>query len=112
MLAGADAFCLPSLSEGFGLPALEAMACGAPVVAAARGALPEVVADAGLLVEPTAGALAAALDRVLTDPALARDLRGRARRRALELPWSRTADGWLAALEQAATRGPTTVRAR
>src|SRR5439155_7105764 len=47
VLAGADAFCLPSLSEGFGLPALEAMACGAPVVAADRGALPEVVAGGG-----------------------------------------------------------------
>ena len=107
VLAGADAFCLPSLSEGFGLPALEAMACGAPVVAAARGALPEVVGEAGLLVEPTADACEAALDRVLTDGRLARDLRERGRRRALELPWSRTADGWVAALEHAAT----TVRA-
>ncbi|HEY3018885.1 MAG TPA: glycosyltransferase family 1 protein, partial [Solirubrobacteraceae bacterium] len=108
VLAGADAFCLPSLSEGFGLPALEAMACGAPVVAAARGALPEVVAGGGLLVEPTADELDAALDRVLTDARLAQDLRERGRRRALELPWSRTADDWVAALEQAVT----TVRAR
>src|SRR5206468_1252719 len=103
VLAGADAFCMPSLSEGFGLPALEAMACGAAVVAAARGALPEVVGDGGLLVEPTAGQVEAALDRVLSDARLARDLRERGQRRALELPWSRAADGWMAALEQAAT---------
>jgi glycosyltransferase involved in cell wall biosynthesis len=63
---GASALVLPSLEEGFGLPALEAMACGAPVIASERGALPEVVGDAGVLIDPTQEApLTAALTRVL-----------------------------------------------
>jgi glycosyltransferase involved in cell wall biosynthesis len=66
LYGGAAVVVLPSLEEGFGLPALEAMACGAPVVASRRGALPEVVGDAGLLVDPEdESALAAALTRVL-----------------------------------------------
>jgi glycosyltransferase involved in cell wall biosynthesis len=66
LYGGAAVVVLPSLEEGFGLPALEAMACGAPVVASWRGALPEVVGDAGLLVDPEdESALAAALTRVL-----------------------------------------------
>jgi glycosyltransferase involved in cell wall biosynthesis len=66
LYGGATVVVLPSLEEGFGLPALEAMACGAPVVASRRGALPEVVGDAGLLVDPEdEGALAATLMRVL-----------------------------------------------
>jgi alpha-1,3-rhamnosyl/mannosyltransferase len=67
--SGATVVVQPSLEEGFGLPALEAMACGAPVVASRRGALPEVVGDAGLLVDPEdTGALARALARVLDAP--------------------------------------------
>ena len=61
---------LPSWHEGFGLPVLEAMALGVPVVASNRGALPEVVGDAGLLVAPDdARGLAAAIESVLLDPA-------------------------------------------
>jgi glycosyltransferase involved in cell wall biosynthesis len=64
---------LPSLDEGFGLPALEAMTMGVPVVVSSRGALPEVVGRAGLIVEPDdIPALTAAMDRLLRDPALAR----------------------------------------
>ncbi len=102
LFAGAAAFCLPSFSEGFGLPALEAMSAGAPVVAARRGALPEVVGDAGVLVEPTADEVEQALARVLTDPALATRLAAAGRERAEELTWERTADGWLAVLKLAA----------
>ena len=105
LMAEADAFCLPSLGEGFGLTALEAMACGAPVVASDRGALPEVVGDAGLCVAPDAASLEAALARVLTDPGLAQRLRRAGRARAERFTWDRTACGWLASLERAAAAG-------
>ena len=72
LMAGAAAFCLPSLYEGFGLTALEALACGAPAVVSDRGSLPEVVGDAALVVTPEAGAVAEALRTVLGDPATRR----------------------------------------
>jgi glycosyltransferase involved in cell wall biosynthesis len=102
LMAEADAFCLPSLIESFGLTALEAMACGAPVVVSDRGALPEVVAGAGVISEPTAPALEDALRGVLGDPERSRRLRAAGRERALAMPWAATAAGWLAVLEAAA----------
>lgn len=89
LYAGALAFVMPSLYEGFGLPCLEAMACGVPVVALARGALPETVGDAGLTVEPaelTDAVLAAACDQTVR----AR-LRQAGPRRAARYSWTRTA---------------------
>jgi glycosyltransferase involved in cell wall biosynthesis len=87
------AFAYPSLYEGFGMPVLEAMACGAPVVASTATSLPEVVGDAGLLVAPTdAAGLAQALGRVLDDEALRADLGRRARERAAQFTWRRTAE--------------------
>ena len=66
LYAGAEAFVLPSLYEGFGLTVLEAMACGTPVVASDRGALPEVVGEAGLLVDPVdRAAIADAVERAI-----------------------------------------------
>lgn len=102
LMAGADAFCLPSLYEGFGLTVAEAMACGAPVVVSDRGALSEVVGDAGVVVEPTAHALTTALRSVLTDPARAEQLGRAAAARARSFTWERTAAGWLAVLRSAA----------
>jgi O-antigen biosynthesis alpha-1,2-mannosyltransferase len=92
LYGGAAALVQPSLDEGFGLPALEAMACGAPVVASRRGALPEVVGDAGVLVDPEdERALASALTRVLGSAAEREALAGRGLRRAAGFTAERTA---------------------
>jgi glycosyltransferase involved in cell wall biosynthesis len=104
LYAGADAFCLPSLSEGFGLPALEAMSCGAPVVAADRGALPEVVGEAGVLVEPTPLGVELGLARVLGDAQLRAELHERGRERAQGFTWARTAGAWVEALDRVTAR--------
>jgi glycosyltransferase involved in cell wall biosynthesis len=84
---------VPSTYEGFGLPALEAMAAGAAVVAAARGALPEVCGDAALLVEPTGPELAAGIACALAGGADVERRRAAGRERALEFSWTRTAGG-------------------
>lgn len=102
LMAEADAFCLPSYFESFGLTALEAMACGAPVVVSNRGALPEVVGGAGVTCEPSPEALESALFQVLTSEDHARRLRAAGPARAAQMSWARTADGWLQALRLAA----------
>ncbi|MDA8219209.1 MAG: glycosyltransferase, partial [Dehalococcoidales bacterium] len=88
----AEAVVIPSLHEGFGLPALEAMVTGTPVVASDRGALPEVVGEAGILVDPTdLASLANALRRVLGDEETRDELRRRGLRRAADFTWTRSA---------------------
>lgn len=92
--AGARLLVLPSWHEGFGLPALEAMALGVPVVASNRGALPEVVHDAGLLVSPDdARGLAAAIEAVLLDPARASAMTARGLTQAAGFTWEAAARG-------------------
>jgi glycosyltransferase involved in cell wall biosynthesis len=92
LYTAATAFVFPSLFEGFGLPVLEAMACGAPVVCSNVSSLPETAGDAALLVDPTdAAALAAALGRVVSEPGLAAELRERGLRQAARFTWTRTA---------------------
>lgn len=98
---GATVYCTPSSYEGFGLTPLDAMACGIPVVVANRTSLPEVVADAGLLVEPVPGSVAAALTRILTNDLLARRLRNRSLERAADFSWDFTAEATIRAYQQA-----------
>jgi glycosyltransferase involved in cell wall biosynthesis len=89
---GATALVQPSLLEGFGLPPVEAMACGVPVLYSRAGSLPEVVGDAGLDFDPTdTRAMADALRRLLADPALRDELSQRALRRARRFTWTATA---------------------
>jgi glycosyltransferase involved in cell wall biosynthesis len=88
----ARALVLPSFHEGFGLPALEAMALGVPVIASTRGALPEVVGDAGLLVEPDdVRGLAAAIRAVLEHPEQAAAMSARGLSRAASFTWDSAA---------------------
>jgi glycosyltransferase involved in cell wall biosynthesis len=92
MYAGAEAFVFPSLYEGFGLPLVEAMACGTPVVSGNTGATAEVAGVAGILVDPrSVKDLAEALEYVLTTQGIRQDLQERGLRRAQQYRWDRTA---------------------
>jgi glycosyltransferase involved in cell wall biosynthesis len=100
--AGADALAYPSLAEGFGLPALEAMACGTPVVTSDCSALPEVVGDAAITVTPTSvRAISDALVGVLTDGALARKLSEAGLERSRRFNWNTAAAETVAVYREA-----------
>ena len=110
LFAGAAVFLFPSFYEGFGLPPIEAMAAGLPVVSSGAGALAEVLGDAALLIDPAdVEDIAAALRRVLSDPALRAGLIERGRRRAAQFTWEdaarRTRDVYRRA-HQASKRRP------
>lgn len=96
--SAADAFVFPSLYEGFGLPVLEAMACGCPVVASNRASLPEVAGDAALLVDPEQpDALAQAIERILSDLSFREMLIARGHARVRQFSWAHCAETTLAA---------------
>jgi len=107
LIAGAQVFAYPSLYEGFGLPPLEAMALGVPVVATSAGAVPEVVGEAALLVAPgDTAALAGALERLLSDAAARAELVAAGERRAGLFTWEACAEGLVDAYRQLARRAP------
>lgn len=98
----AVAFVWPSLMEGFGLPPLEAMACGAPVITSNTSSMPEVVGNAAITVDPyDVHAIAEAMQRIATDEALRLSLREAGRGRAANFTWERTAQMTRAAYERA-----------
>ena len=106
---GARLLVLPSFEEGFGIPVLEAMTVGVPVVAARRGSLPEVLGDAGLLVDPEKPSdIADAIARILTDPTFAAACAARGAARSREFRWDVTAhqvhDAYHQAMEHHAHR--------
>lgn len=102
-----DIFIFPSWIEGFGLPVLEAMTCGAPVIASDRGSIPEVAGDAAILIDAEdANALARQMQAVLMDRELARQLRERGWARAAQFSWRATAQKTLACYERAQNHQP------
>ncbi len=110
---GARVFVMPSLDEGFGLPALEAMACGAPVIVTSGNALEEIAGGAALLVDPhQEGALPAAIQGVLDDPLFAAELSRRSLERAARFSWSRAAQELLEIFRETARHGGPSLRAR
>lgn len=105
LLSGALGLVFPSLDEGFGLPLVEAMACGCPVVTSNVSAMPEVVGDAGVLVDPhDVGALAGAMRSLAGDPAQRRHYRERGLERARLFSWDAAARATLRVFESAARR--------
>ena len=102
----ADAFVLPSLYEGFGIPLLEAMACGCPIVTSTAGSCPEVAGDAAELVNPQDPRdIARGIEKVLSNGAYAKELRARGRKRVAHFSWDKSARETLALLEAMEAEG-------
>jgi glycosyltransferase involved in cell wall biosynthesis len=99
LLNRATALVLPSLMEGFGLPAVEAAACGCPVIATKESPLPELLGEGGVYIEPNEEAIATALERVLGDDALRALMRERGMAAAQRLTWDDAARQLIAVID-------------
>jgi glycosyltransferase involved in cell wall biosynthesis len=91
-------FLFPSTIDTFGLVVLEAMACGKPIVACNRGGVPEILGDAGFLLEPSVKQWRLAINRLLSDSALREQYGSKALRKSMEFSWEKTASSLLNAL--------------
>lgn len=101
IMAGATALVYPSLYEGFGLPPLESMACGVPVIGSNVSSLPEVIGDTGLLIDPTdAEGTAVIMKQLLSDPQLRANLSLKAKTRSLDFTWKKCIGETFAAYKQ------------
>lgn len=102
LYSGATIFCYPSLYEGFGLPVLEAMACGTPVVASNTTSIPEVAGQAAILVDPTeCEEIAAAMDLIINDSDRRNNLRAAGLERVTDFSWEQAAKETLSVLQHA-----------
>jgi glycosyltransferase involved in cell wall biosynthesis len=111
LYAEADVLLWPSLNEGFGLPPIEAMACGTPVVSSIVTSIPEVCGDAALLVEPTdVERIFEATRRLLTDEAMRQEYIEKGARRARELTWAECARTTLLGYQAAKDAGESSGR--
>ncbi len=107
LYAGAECLLFPSLYEGFGLPVIEAMACGTPVITSRLTAIPEVAGEAAFYVDPCdIQGMARAISRVVSDPALRAHLREQGRERARRFSWDRSAERLMELLLRCARRRP------
>ena len=103
LISGAKAYVLPSLWEGFGIPVIEAQACGVPVVVSSTSSLPEVVGDSGVLIDPnSADSIAKGIEKVISDDKLAHTLIQKGFQNVKRFSWQKCASNTLKVLDELA----------